>query len=1280
MGIKITELPEDLEANLTDVLPIVDASSGKTKKISAQNLRAGLSTSTHLHDDRYYTEAEMDTKLAAKSDTTHLHDDRYYTETEVDSKLAAKSNSTHLHDDRYYTETEVDSALAGKAATAHNHTSANITDLAETIEDTIGTKIVAGTNVTVTYDDTTGNTTIASSGGGGSLAIQEEGTALTQRSTLNFIGSAVTAADDSVNSRTNVTIDAAPSSHTHAAGNLDSLSDVTLTTPTNGQVLKYDGTAWINDTDGGSSLPAQTGNARKVLVTDGTSSSWVSVNPGLTTYTIAASNSSARDKAVADYVCDGTGDEVEINSAIAALTEGGIIRLAQGTFNLAATISIVGKNGPGDSPLWAIIGAGPEGTILAPASGIHAITLTESPKVRVHDVRINLAGLSNGIQCTAPTVGAGDRRGFWMSHFQNLKIQGDFSTHTGWAMNLESPFRSTFMNIQGLGIKNGIRLASHYASFNPGNLVFQDCHMDLSQADGTAYFLDTHNDGGFFNICTFIECDAIDSNGSSTASIGWRFKGSTTTYFTTRDILVLRSNVELFNTAVSLEHSANIEFNGNYMDAKNNGTLFKTTADSPNNQLSVQYGYAAPAKTIKVLDDLNAVIERPTTLRNSFLRAENHATTPGAFTLTKTGATVLSGLYRDTDGTGTYPAEWQGQTTALVAKDEGTELFRGTRSVNFTGSGVTATTSGPDVTVTIPGGISQADADTRYVNTTGDTLSGELKLGTGGDTPYLTFGDSFKVRGSFGHADILPLFTAKQFRFLDTAGVIKTQIDFDSGAVTAASVNSTVTAGTVAPVTATIDAPTSTTSAFLAKNHTNFAHGGNIIRAEMKNATDTGNVVEVVNEGSGKSLRVTKAGAEKFSVDTDGKAAVLGFQLGTAATAGHVLTADASGNGTWQAAAGGGGGQTIYTHIVAASGGTHTTLGAALAAATVGDSILVREGTYTETAAVSSALGEITIVGESLGAIIDMAGFDLTLSGAKVTVKNLRFTSTTGSINFSGESYADTLVVQHTGTTGKVLTMTGANCRLSNSFFESSVSAAATQFNFGGNAIIEHNHFVMRSDMTGAEGAMHFQSTHITFANNNVNSYGGDGKIIGSGSFGGGWSNITGNIFRCAGGLPTVVYLQSGDGHAIISNNIMLATGKGIEMAGGFGYSISGNVINAENFGIYLGGSGLTTITGNRIKMTSGAGSGIGLVCRANSVTGNFIGGFSTTGTGSGIIIYDNQDNNVLTGNRAFENGSGIKINGVGADTTVVCGNNLKDNGTSLSDAGTGTVVSGNAV
>jgi len=59
-------------------------------------------------DTRYYTETETNNLLANKSDVGHIHDDRYYTESETNTLLANKSDLNHIHDDRYYTETELD--------------------------------------------------------------------------------------------------------------------------------------------------------------------------------------------------------------------------------------------------------------------------------------------------------------------------------------------------------------------------------------------------------------------------------------------------------------------------------------------------------------------------------------------------------------------------------------------------------------------------------------------------------------------------------------------------------------------------------------------------------------------------------------------------------------------------------------------------------------------------------------------------------------------------------------------------------------------------------------------------------------------------------------------------------------------------------------------------------------------------------------------------------------------------------------------------------------------
>lgn len=60
-------------------------------------------------------------KYAAKS---HTHDDRYYTESEINTKLNGKSDTGHTHDDRYFTETEINNKLKGYLTTSGNAASA----------------------------------------------------------------------------------------------------------------------------------------------------------------------------------------------------------------------------------------------------------------------------------------------------------------------------------------------------------------------------------------------------------------------------------------------------------------------------------------------------------------------------------------------------------------------------------------------------------------------------------------------------------------------------------------------------------------------------------------------------------------------------------------------------------------------------------------------------------------------------------------------------------------------------------------------------------------------------------------------------------------------------------------------------------------------------------------------------------------------------------------------------------------------------------------------------
>jgi hypothetical protein len=97
------------------------------------------------------------------------------------------------------------------------------------------------------------------------------------------------------------------------SGSLASDSDVVLSNVTDQEVLTYDGISskWANK-------PAASG--------------------GNVTIVVAASNARAKSKAAADYLCDGTADEVEINQAIvaaSALPNGGRVVLTEGTFTVA---------------------------------------------------------------------------------------------------------------------------------------------------------------------------------------------------------------------------------------------------------------------------------------------------------------------------------------------------------------------------------------------------------------------------------------------------------------------------------------------------------------------------------------------------------------------------------------------------------------------------------------------------------------------------------------------------------------------------------------------------------------------------------------------------------------------------------------------------------------------------------------------------------------------------------------------------------------------------------
>lgn len=97
-----------------------------------------------------------------------------------------------------------------------------------------------------------------------------------------------------------------------------------------------------------------------------------------------------------------------------------------------------------------------------------------------------------------------------------------------------------------------------------------------------------------------------------------------------------------------------------------------------------------------------------------------------------------------------------------------------------------------------------------------------------------------------------------------------------SGNLAANTVTVAVTgAGTGVPITATMDSSAATNPAILAKNNTNFAQTGNIVKVQMVNGTDSGDAIRVENSGTGKNISSRNGTTETFSVDKTGAVVAL---------------------------------------------------------------------------------------------------------------------------------------------------------------------------------------------------------------------------------------------------------------------------------------------------------------------------------------------------------------------------------------------------------------------
>ena len=149
--------------------------------------------------------------------------------------------------------------------------------------------------------------------------------------------------------------------------------------------------------------------------------------------------------------------------------------------------------------------------------------------------------------------------------------------------------------------------------------------------------------------------------------------------------------------------------------------------------------------------------------------------------LTDVASDGTNGQVLQTDGAGNFSFVNQtgGGGSSITTSDEGSSLTTGTTSFNFVGTGVTATNSGDDVTVTIPGVTGALSTRSTIIGTTGtisDNNSADLDI-TGGAPTYALL----KIQSS--DASWVRLYTDTASRTADASRLITDDPAPDAGVV-----------------------------------------------------------------------------------------------------------------------------------------------------------------------------------------------------------------------------------------------------------------------------------------------------------------------------------------------------------------------------------------------------------------------------------------------------------------------------------------------------------------
>lgn len=372
----------------------------------------------------------------------------------------------------------------------------------------------------------------------------------------------------------------------------------------------------------------------------GTASSSVYLRGDQTWQVVSATNVTTKTVGTtgsgADYICDGTDDNVQIQAAVDAVaTAGGVVTILAGTYNLSVKITITGSDSY-NTPTVQLRGVGMHASKLNMASNVDGIHLTNSAQVCISDLQIILAGSGSGITATQSGTLL---RSFWNSQFRNLYFSTS-ATHTGYAIKMGSPFRSVFDNIEIFQTHHGIKFYSENSSFNPGDCTVNRVFIECDTQTGSVA-LNLNSPSGAINQMLFTMIEMIDAAAGGTGILLDGADGANHNIFTS-------VNTEQFATAIHVSYGISNEFDCNYVEVLTGGTMFKTTTNANGNYFR-RCGMAyVGAKTVSVIYDENTWNELPNRFENFYIAVELSGT---ANATNVTGSTQIVAMHGYNSGT-----------------------------------------------------------------------------------------------------------------------------------------------------------------------------------------------------------------------------------------------------------------------------------------------------------------------------------------------------------------------------------------------------------------------------------------------------------------------------------------------------------------------------------------------------------------------------------------------------------------------------------------------------